>query len=104
MDYYTRHRRMDYLTARIVGSQITFAYSQESPRSFQRYNSLIQGMEWVKATETISTADTVAIRNGDTILSDGGLTLTVVNVLPQYDKRKAMFSRDHTTRYIVNLE
>lgn len=107
MDYLLKNRSGDFLRAQLLlkdGKKVFFTYREESPKSYQKYNSFIQGMDWIKATASISTATKLALAYGDNITLNNGATLKVVSIQPVTDARRAMYAKETTVRYLINLE
>lgn len=104
MIYETR-KTFDCLTARVEGTTLTFKYTLENPQTYERFNSFIQGMEWKRATATISTATNVALNIDDKVVLENGQTLRIASIsAPKVDKRKSLMSKTTVSRRLIYLE
>lgn len=102
---YTERKTFDCLTAKVKGTTLTFKYTLESPQNYQKFNTFIQGMEWTRATATISTATNVGLNINDIIELENGQTLRIASIgSPKVNKRKALMSKSNITRRILYLE
>lgn len=104
---FEKRKTFDARLAQVVNANkpIFFRYALETPQSFERFNSFIQGMEWRKSTATISTSTDLALNVGDLIQLEDGERLRIVAITaPKVDKRKSMMTRHNVTRRIIMLE
>ena len=102
---YEQRKTFDCLTARVEGTTLTFKYTLESPQTYERFNSFIQGMEWKRATATISTATSVALNIDDKLILDNGQTLRIASITsPKVDKRKSLMQKTTVSRRLIFLE
>jgi hypothetical protein len=106
MKYLSNRKSAEFLKAEIVGANLFFNYSEETPRSYQKYNAFIQGMDWIKSTATIRTTSKLALNIDDKtkIRLENGLEFKIASITPVTSKRRAMYQADNVTAYIINLE
>ena len=104
MDYYLNRNHNQFYTAKVASKNITFPYRNESRRKYSQFNTFIQGMEFVKATATISTTAKVGLVPGDKVRLDNGLELKFVNMEAYEEDRRAMLSKNTVRRWLINLE
>lgn len=97
-------RTGEFLIGRLEGTTLPFRYREEAPSNYQRYNSFIQGVEFVKSTATIFTSTELGFKVGDMVTLDRGQNFKIVSITPQIKRSRSMYARDYVEGYIIALE
>ena len=78
-------------------------YEETRARSYGVANDILQGMDYVKALQSIKTSSTAGFAMNMAFITEEGVKYTIKNITPEINMAQSRYSKTNAKSWIIDL-